>query len=71
MLEGDRNRNLKALTRNLPGIRYPGSVPGFQKSILIGNWLGTWFYQLTMLLVLNSYFLVLAGTGFYQERPGF
>ena len=49
-LEGDRNRNLKALTRNLPGIRYPGLVTGSQKSILIGNWLGTWFYQLTMFL---------------------
>ena len=24
-LEGDRNRNCKALTRNLPGVKYPGS----------------------------------------------
>ena len=75
-LEGDRNRNLKALTRNIPGIRYSCSVHASQKSILIGNWLGTWFYQLTMFLAKPRssgliYWCKPGNSWYRQEVPGF
>ena len=49
-VEGDRNRNLQAVTRNLPGIRLPGLVPGSPFFRIIGNWLGTWFQHFSFFL---------------------
>ena len=43
MLEVDRNRNFLPGTRNLPGIRFPVPVPGFEIFKVIGYWLGSWF----------------------------
>ena len=43
MLEVDRNRNFLAGTRNLPGMRFPLPVPGFEIFDLPGSWFGYWF----------------------------
>ena len=43
LLEVDRNRIFLLGTRNLPGIRFPVLVPGFEIFQLLGYWLGSWF----------------------------
>ena len=42
-VEYDRNRNLQALTRNQPGIRYLVSVLGIQIFHFPGTGFGSWF----------------------------
>ena len=51
VLEGDRNRNCKALTRNLPGIRYPGLVPGSPYFELPGSCFGSCLQPFSIFLV--------------------
>ena len=49
-VEVDRNRIFLPGTRNLPGIRFPVLVPGFDIFQLLGYWLGSWFWKISTFL---------------------
>ena len=67
-LEGDRNRNCKALTRNLPGIRYPGLVPGSPYFELPGSCFGSCLQPFSIFLVTPGSRGLIPGKD--QEVPG-
>ena len=67
-LEADRNQNCKALTRNLPGIRYPGSVPGSPYFELTGSCFGSCLQPFSIFLVTPGSRGLIPGKD--QEVPG-